>query len=121
MSFLGIGRLTQDRFMNLASSMFNDLRYYNIISDIFEQDSNIAQCKYSRGISNQQRRVPPYKDWIKIITDVSRRYDFQSTTIRYIIKDVEARVIRTYNKKFGDCPILVAECETVREAIFDSY
>lgn len=76
-----------------------------------------AQCKYSRGISHQQRWVPPDKDWIKINTDASRRYDILSITIGYIIKDTEVRVMRTYNKKLEDCPILVAKCEAIREAI----
>lgn len=32
------------------------------------------------------------------------------------MKDSKANVIRTSSKRLGDCPILLAECEAVRQA-----
>lgn len=57
------------------------------------------------------------KDKIRINFDDSRRYDLRFTIIGYSIRGTEDRVLMTYSKKFGDCPILVAECEAHRQTI----
>lgn len=104
--------------INFTGSIFSDMRFYNVIFYLFEQESEITtQCNDIKMSSHQQKWVPPDKEWIKINTDASRRYDLQSITIGYIIKDAEARVVRTSSKKLGDCSILVAECEAAREAM----
>lgn len=111
-------KVNPGQVINLVGSIFSDMRFYNVIFDLFEQESKITtQCKNSRVPSHQQKWVPPDKEWIKINTDASRRYDLQSTTIGYIIKDAETRVVRIFSKKLGDCSILVAEYEVVREAM----
>lgn len=89
-----------------------------MLSNLFEQEINHpTMYKSSRNSAHHQSWVPPDKDWIRINADASRRYDLQSTTIARIIRDTDSRVLTTYNKKLGNCPILIAECEVVRCAI----
>lgn len=60
---------------------------------------------------------PPEEGWIKINVDASRRQNSSSTFIGYIMRDHRAIVTVASNKVLGDCPILLAECEAVGQAI----
>lgn len=100
--------------INLAAFIFQDMKYYNVLSDLFEQDiTSTTRRNSSRSILTHHASFSSDKGWIKINTDASRRYDLQSTTIAYIIIDTDGSVLRTLSKKLGDSPILVAECEAV--------
>lgn len=78
-----------------------------------------VRCNSSRNNSRRHSWLPPDKGWVIINTDASRRAALQSTRIGYIIKDANARVLKTYGKKLRDCHILVAECEAVRCIILE--
>lgn len=78
-----------------------------------------VRCNSNRNNSRRHSWLPPDKGWVIINTDASGRAAFQSTTIGYIIRDANARVLKTYDKKLGDCYNLVAECEAVRCIILE--
>lgn len=60
---------------------------------------------------------PPEEGWIKINVNASRRHRLVSTSIGYIIRDSNARIIITNNKNLRDCLILVPECKVIRHTI----
>lgn len=83
--------------------------------NLFDQEINHpARYKSSRNSSGHHTWVQPDKDWIRINIDASRKYDLQSMTMAYIIRDTEARVLMIYSKKLGNCPIMISEYEAVR-------
>lgn len=97
--------------------MFHDTKYFSDLSNIFQQDANDKDhCRPSRRNPNG-RWIPPDRNWIKINVDTSRRDNLRSTTITFIIKDNDARILMTYDGKIGACPVLIAECEAVRKQL----
>lgn len=87
------------------------------MSDCFEQGININTQKKSMSVSGVRITGPLEEDCNKTNVDVSRRHYLRSTTICYIIRDSNARILMTNIKKLGHCPTLMAECEAIQHAI----
>lgn len=79
-----------------------------------------AHCGLSRRNPHNGRWITPDKNWIKINVDASRRDELRSTTIGYIIRDSDVSFLKTYSGKIGDYPVLVVECEAIRQAILEA-
>lgn len=84
----------------------------------FGQDNSASYLSYT---TKKDRSVlcwrPLPEDWIKINVDTFGRHRSRSTTIGYIMRGNRPNFIMARNSRLGDCPILVADCETVCEAI----
>lgn len=93
------------------------MRYYNVLSNLFKQEittpPGVSQVGIVRVIILGSLRIKIGSELMPMLLED----DLQSTTIAYILRDTDARVLTTYSKKLGNCPILIAECEAVRCAI----
>lgn len=88
--------------------IFHDMNYYNPVLDLFEQDVNTRtyyESSRTRVVVGGFFRI---KIWIKIIVDAFRKYDLYSTTIEYVIRDINVRVLMTCSKNLRHCLLLVA-------------
>lgn len=81
---------------------FHSLMLYNRESNMFLQDNNTN--------NNQE-------NWNKWNKDPSRIDSPKSTTISYVCGDSRVFPLQPLGKSIGNCPILVAETLSIREAI----
>lgn len=106
------------QIINLAECTFHDIKYFSSLSDIFQQvTDDTVKCSPNRRNPHNGRWNPPDKNQIKINVDASRRDELRSSTIGFITQDYEARTLMTYGRRIGDCPVVVVECEAVRQAL----
>lgn len=104
--------------INLAVNVFDDMRYYSVVSNLFGQESSTEpHLKLNRKDHLVLCWSPLSEGWIKINVDVSRRQRTRSSSISYIMRDNEANIIMAINHKLEDYPVVVAECEAVHKAI----
>lgn len=62
-------------------------------------------------------RKPPHEGWMKINIDAPKIQSKAPTSLGYIIKDNQVRIIITNGKQIDDCPIIVAATLSVRETV----
>lgn len=67
--------------------------------------------------SSQIKWSPPEEGFVKINVDDARSHHSRSTAIAIIMRDNKANVLRTATKHLRNWPILLAECEAIRQAI----
>lgn len=100
------------------ATIFHDMRYYNIVSNIIGQNSKVnVQRKSKRRERRELSWSLPAEDWIKMNVDASRRQCIGLTSIGYIMRNNKVDVIMATNKILGDYPILMVECEAEPQAI----
>lgn len=67
-------------------------------------------------MANHCWRTPP-EGWMKVNVDTFRRQYTKFASLDYIMRGEPFEHHYDSSKRVGDCPILVNECLTVREAI----
>lgn len=93
--------------INSAVNLFDDMRYYNVISGILGRDDITSTQATSRRLDRPFIRwSPPTEGWIKINMDISRRECTYMESIGYIMRDSLSNVIMAKSKSLGDCPTL---------------
>lgn len=104
--------------INLAVNTIHDIRYYNFFSSMFEQEGNFKDKRlFKRKNQTVHQRNPLPEGWMKTNVDAFRKQSTRSTSIGYIMKDNNYDAITSVNRRLENYSILVAKCETVREAI----
>lgn len=111
-------KVNPDQVINCAECTFHDIEYFNNVSDLFQQviDDRV-KCRPNKKNPHNGIWLPPDRNWIKINVDASRRDDVRSSSIGFIMQDYDAGTLMTYGGRLGDCPVVVAECEAIRQAI----
>lgn len=86
------------------------MRYYNSVSNVFDQDNSAGTHVYIKRTSRAEYRSRlPHDGWVKINVDVSKRHWIKSTWIEYVMRDHHSEIVMTKSRRIGDCAILLAE------------
>lgn len=102
--------------INLPLDLFDDMRYFKIVSRIFVRISMHVHAKSREKIGMIRVRFPLSDGWMKINIDVFKRHSTKSVTVSYVLLDYNARIIIVKDKEIR-YSIVVTEYLTVREAI----
>lgn len=108
---------SQPVLLIFAVNMFNNMRYYNVLSNVFGHEGSTDAHRKTKTKDKLKLRWnhPTPESWIKINVNPSKRQSMSSTSISYIMKDNRSNIIKAINKNLGDYSFLVAECEAIQK------
>lgn len=97
--------------INLAVDLFDDMRYYIVITRVVGQDNATgSQIKFRRIRQSELCWGSPPEAWTEVNVNVSRRQWTKSATLDNLMRDNRSNVIIVTSKRLENCPILVVEC-----------